>query len=316
MNVEMDLSALTTPLSWFIVELISVVLVLYVLSDITRKYKGNDIIVRIGEFLGFMLLVASYENIGHGANVYQYSQDRILMFGAVPLSIIFIEGVVLYAGFRFTDKMDMPWWTKGLIVGLFALFQDLTIDPSAVFDLQNVGGNMEGRWNWTQDYEGKVLFGIPFFNFSGWFLQNFYYTSFILIGRRIYENNDKSIRVAIAYIMISVVSCFLLIVTLNNVLLFMWPIFPQYTKVAEIIMLTTIVTISLVMFFKYFKIKEAFSIKNDKIIWLIPVVLHAYDILAALIIGIEIAYIPSILFAIPHGIFLWYIFKKSKVVSA
>lgn len=311
--MNIDLSLLITPPSWLIVEVISIVLLVYVLADITRVYDKANQIVRIGEFLGFMLLVASYENIGHGASIYLYSQDRILMFGGVPLAIIIIEGAILYAGFRFIDKMDMPLWTKGFIVGMFALVQDLTMDPSAVFDLHEVNGIMEGRWNWTQSYEGKLLFGIPFFNFTGWFMQNLYYTTFILLGREYYKRAGKTTKAAITYIFTSIILSFILILTLNNFTLFMWPVVPLYTKSAEIIMLSLTIIIAVIIIFKYFKIKTAFDWKNDKIIWLVPLILHAYDILAAFILGIEQAYIPSILFMIPHLIFIIYVFKTKSV---
>ncbi|GKT36150.1 Bisanhydrobacterioruberin hydratase CruF-like protein [Aduncisulcus paluster] len=309
---EIDLSWFITPLSWLSVEVLSIVLLFYVISDAITQFKKSHAIMRIGEFFAFMLYAGLYENVGVGANIYYYSLNRFIMFGRVPLSVLIIEAAVFYSLMRLAEKTKMPLWSKPFLVGLGGLLSDLTIDPSSVFDLHLVNGVMEGRWNWTTHYD-NLFFGIPFFNFTGWFTMMFYFSTFVLLGREIYEKKQQKMSVGVAYILISVLlSLVVLVSPINTFLLFMQPIFPQNTRIAEITMLLIISTISTLISWKFFSLSTPLSFSKDRIIWLIPIVLHIYDILAAFLVKIRIAYIPSLLFGIPHSLLLWWMFRRNQ----
>ena len=305
----LDLSALTTPLSWFIVELLSVLLLLWCMADAIRSFTGNTRLVRIAEIFGFIAYSGIYENVGVAANIYYYSLDRIVLFGKVPLAILIIEAVIFYVGMRTAEKLRMPIWAAPFLVGLLAMAQDLTIDPSACFDFHEVNGRMEGRWNWTMNYE-HGLFGIPFANFSGWFTMMFYFAATLLVGRRWFERKNQSTGIATAYILLSILGSLLLIVSpLNRFLLMLNPFDPWDRRTNEIVILLINVIAAIAICWRYVKAKGAFSLREDRVIWLVPVTLHTYDILAAYILHIKIAYIPSILFAIPHLALLAYLFR-------
>tara|TARA_B100000780_G_scaffold265869_1_gene221640 strand:- start:854 stop:1141 length:288 start_codon:yes stop_codon:yes gene_type:complete len=81
--MDIDLSAFITPFSWLIVEIISVGLLIYVVSDAINHFKSNKI-ARLGEFFAFMLYAGLYENLGVGVDAYYYSLDRFMMFGTMP----------------------------------------------------------------------------------------------------------------------------------------------------------------------------------------------------------------------------------------
>lgn len=310
MIAGLDLSALTTPLSWLIVELLSVVLLFWCMADAIRSYQGNTRIVRIGEIFGFIAYSGIYENVGVAANIYYYSLDRIVLFGKVPLAILIIESVIFYVGMRTVEKLRMPIWAAPFLVGLLAMAQDLTIDPSACFDFHNVNGVMEGRWNWTMNY-AHGLFGIPFANFSGWFTMMFYFAALLLIGRRWYERKEQSTGIGVAYIVLSIlVSLLLMFSPINRFLLSLYPFTFWDLRTSEIVMLLLNVSVAIFISVRYLRrrVPGSFSLRDDRVIWLVPITLHAYDILAAFILQIKIAYIPSILFSIPHLMLLAYLF--------
>lgn len=305
----MDLSALITPTSWLIVELLSVVLLFWCMADAIKSFEGNTRIIRIGEFFGFVAYAGVFENVGVAANVYYYSLDRIVLFGKVPLAILLIEAAIFYVGMRTAEKLRVPLWAAPFLVGMLGMMQDLTIDPSACFDFHLVNGVMEGRWNWTMHY-ADGLFGIPFQNFSGWFTMMFYFAVMLLIGRRWYERQGQSTYVGTAYILLGIIASLILIVSpINRFLLFMNPFDLWDQRTNEIVMLVIKTIVAIIICLRYLKPKIAFNLRDDRVIWLVPVALHAYDILAAYILKIEIAYIPSILFAIPHLALLAYLFK-------
>lgn len=308
-----DLSALQTPPSWFIVELLSVVLLLWCMADAIRANEGNARIVRIGEIFGFMAYAGAYENIGVAAHIYYYSLDRIVLVGRVPLAILIIEAVIFYTAMRAAERLRMPGWAKPFFVGLFAMLQDLTIDPSACYDLHSIHGVVEGRWNWTLHYK-DTLFGIPFFNFSGWFTMMFYYAAMMLVGRRIFFRGKQKTTSGAAYVILGIALSFILIVSpLNRFLLSLEPFSPWDQRTNEIVMLVAIIMVSASISVRYLKPLASFDLKEHRVVWLVPAALHTYDVLVAYILRIEIAYVPSVVFALPHLALLTYLFHVKPV---
>ena len=171
---------------------------------------------------------------------------------------------------------------------------------------------MEGRWNWTTHYT-NMLFGIPFFNFTGWFFLMFYYTALIQWGRYLFKKSGYKNNIGIAYIIISPIAGVLLIISpINRFLLFLNPIYPLFlNRTAEIVMLSFVLIVSLVILIKYRKRSAMISVKNDAAIWVIPLILHTFDIILAFSLKITIAYIPVLLFAGIHLGYITYYFVKS-----
>ena len=153
-----------TPISWFINEVIAVVLFCIVTVHIL---KGKDPVHRLLELFFYMLTAGIFENIGVWQHIYDYSTCRIMMFGKVPIAILLVEGVILYATVELMEKVHVPGWVLPFGCGVLSSVQDMTLDPASVFDLHEIEGELEGQWNWTAHYEGGFV-DIPFFNFSGW----------------------------------------------------------------------------------------------------------------------------------------------------
>ncbi len=310
------LAYLSTPITWAIAEILAFIIFFYCVVDVLKVKDEKTRIFRVFELFGFIVYAGIFENIGVLGNTYNYSFDRLVMFGVVPLSILMFEAAIFYSALKFAEALKFPKWATPIVVGFLGVLQDLTIDPAAVFDLYIVNGVMEGRWNWTLHYDG-MLFGIPFFNFTGWFLLMFYYTTLILVGRKLFEKSGNKSSRGWAYVIISpLVGVLLIISPLTQFLLFLYPFFPLYlNRTVEIVMLSLIAGISLATIFKFRKLKrsETFSYKENKVIWVVPVILHAFDIILAFSLGITIAYVPVLLFAGIHlGYLAFYIFRKPK----
>jgi len=299
------LDYLSTPVTWAIAELLALILFFYCLADILKRDKDNLRIQRVFELIGFVVYAGIFENIGVLGNTYNYSLDRLVMVGTVPLSILLIEASIFYSALRFAEQLRFPKWTIPVIVGFLGVLQDLTIDPVAAFDLHMVAGVMEGRWNWTTHYT-NMLFGIPFFNFTGWFFLMFYYTALIQGGRYLFKKSGYKTSIGIAYIITSSIAGVLLIISpINRFLLFLNPIYPLFSnRTAEIVMLSFVLIFSIVILIKYRKRRALISVKNDAVVWVIPLILHTFDIILAFSLKITIAYIPVLLFA---GIHLGYL---------
>ncbi|MCK5735251.1 MAG: hypothetical protein KAH21_02185 [Spirochaetaceae bacterium] len=299
------LEYLSTPLTWAFTEILAIALFFYCLADILKKNEGNSRLFRVFELFGFIVYAGIFENIGVIGNIYNYSLNRLLMVGTVPLSILMLEAVIFYSALRFAEIRGIPKWAIPLMVGMLGVLQDLTIDPVAVFDLHLVEGVMEGRWNWTVNYK-DMLFGIPFFNYTGWFLLMFYYSIFIQLGRWIYEKSGQRFIAGISYVLLSPIAGVLLIVSpITRFLMFLDPLFPMFTnRSAELYMLSFAALISILIVIRFRKKSGMRSFKDDPVVWLIPIILHAYDIILAFSLQITTAYIPVLLFA---GIHLGYL---------
>lgn len=311
------LEYLLTPGTWAIAGLIAFILFFYCVADAMIINKDDTRVFRVFELLGFIVYAGLFENIGVLGNTYNYSLDRVIVIGVVPLTILMLEAAVFYSALRFAEVMKFPKWAIPFVVGVLAVLQDMTIDPVAVFDLHNVDGIMEGRWNWTSHYD-KMFFGIPFFNYTGWFLLMFYYTVLIQIGRKLHEKSNYKNIVGLAYILVSpVLGVILIISPITRFLLFLNPIFPIYTnRTAEIFMLLFVVIISIAIMFKYRKRDTIDNIRDYPVIWLIPLILHAFDIILAFTLKIKIAYIPVLLFAGIHlGYLSYYYFKTPSLLK-
>ena len=312
------LEYLSSPASWVIAEILAFILFSYCLADIIKKNDKKTRLFRVFELFGFVVYAGIFENIGVLVNTYNYSLDRLVMVGVVPLSLLMFEAAIFYAALQFAELMKYPKWVIPIVVAFLGMLQDMTIDPAAVFDLHLVNGVLEGRWNWTSHYE-DMFFGIPFFNYIGWYLLMFYYTSFVLIGRNLHEKSEYKDYVGFAYVIIIPIICVLLIVSpLTRFILFLYPIFPMFVhRTVEICMLSLVSIISLSTIIYYRKRDVIVDYKKNPVIWVIPVILHLFDIILAFTLGIEIAYIPVLLFAGIHlGYLAIYILKKdSKIIE-
>ncbi|WP_062530750.1 carotenoid biosynthesis protein [Demequina rhizosphaerae] len=285
-----------TPVSWFLFEVLSVVVFVATLIHATRRPAATRHVLTL---LGFVIFAATFENIGVWQHIYDYSTDRIMMIGNVPLSILFVEAVGVYCALWVAEHLRLPWWVAPFLAGLWGSIQDMTVDPSNVFDLHTIDGVASGQWNWTMSYDGG-FFGIPVFNFSGWFTMILYYCFAVALIQRLAEHKDIGWLRTGGPLVAILPSLVVLVSPINLFLLYGWPLAAQGTLVAESTMLVVNLSVAAFLVVRYAKLDRPLDLKRDWIVFAVPVVLHLWDIGLAFAAQIEIAYVPSVLFTAIH----------------
>jgi uncharacterized membrane protein len=310
------LKLLVSPFSWVIYEILAVILLICVIFDIVKKNKekkDSNLFMNLLEVFGFILYAVIFENLGVIGRTYDYSLYRFMIFGVVPLSIPIFEAVIFYSAMQFAKKLKFPTWSIPFIVSFFGMMQDFTLDPVSVADKRILGGILQARWNWSSIlHYSDNFFGIPFFNFSGWFGLMFYYTALILIGRKIYEKYNKKISIGILYVLLSaIIGVFLILSPINLFLLFAYPFSTVFgNRTAEIIMLT-IISIVIIITLIINRKRKKILLKNNFIIWIVPVSMHLLDFFVAITLNLKIVYVPVIIFSLIHlGYIGFYSFLK------
>ncbi len=304
------LDMLNTPTTWLLVEILSLFLFVICVVDAFRNNEETVRLYRVLELFGWVIYAGIFENIGVLMGLYDYSLDRLLMFGVVPLAILLLEGCIFYAAMRFAEKRHLPKWATPFVVGLLCVLQDLTMDPVAVYDLQWVGGVLEGQWNWAIHYS-DTLFGIPFYNFTSWFTMMFYYSSTLIIGRKFFEKSGYKPRNGMLYVILApLLSLGLLVFPLNSFIIFGVPLVPYFDRTAEIIGLLSVMIASVVVVIKIRKTDANPNWKEERAIWGVPLLLHLLDIIYAFALQIEVAYIPVLLFGAIHMAYLGYYLRS------
>lgn len=89
---------------------------------------------------------------------YYYAPEAIMILEVVPLSVTLAWVGIIYSVMVIGERLKLPLWQRILTTTLIALSLDWGMDPIAV-EL--------GAWTWV--FEGGAYFGVPSFNFIGWF---------------------------------------------------------------------------------------------------------------------------------------------------
>ena len=297
------------PITWIIMEVMSVIL--FAICMI-HALKSKRPLQQLLELCCFILAAGIFEHFGVLTGNYWYSQERFMMVGLLPLSILLIEAVTMYAAMVLFDYLKMPKWCIIWVVGLLSMVQDMTIDPVYVHDTYVFNGLAQGHWNWKIYYE-PTFFGIPFFNFSSWFYMTGLYAGLIEWGRHIYDKKKKE-WIGTAYPFIAAVC--LLIPLIPTALLLIKPIYSNNSTFLfwyELIAMILNFAIGAVLILKYWKKMSPVDIKKDGIIIFgIPIILHLYDIIVGFVLGITQSYIPVVIFTVLHLGYLYIVYRKSK----
>lgn len=300
-----------TPIGWFINEIIASVLFIICIVHIS---KSENSIHRMLELFCYVLTAGIFENIGVWAGIYDYSVNRLMMFGKVPFAILFIEGVIVYFVMLLMERINVPGWALPFGAGVLASIQDMTLDPSSVYDLHRFNGAMEGMCNWAKYYEGGFV-DIPFFNFSGWLTMVLFFMMCVQIGRYLYNRHQKE-WIGYAYPFISiVVTVALLASPLNQFLLYMVPFFEMNSKIPELVMLCVNYAVCIFIMLRFAKYDQAYDSKRDRLMFAMPVFLHIYALVSSIALGITEAILPIIVVSILHCAYLFFVYKKMKKVA-
>lgn len=270
------------PIDWLLQDILAILLSLFVLAFIIRREKRPVVVIL--EMFAFVFLYASvYENAAIVMGLYSYGRS-LVMIGFVPASVPLIEAGVLITSIWFLEKTPVPKWAWPLIVGLFGMLQDFSLDPLAIRQVHTVGEVTSARWNWLINpaVDANIL-RVPVFNFPGWMLIMLYGAICLLVGRWWYEKSGFRPGVGYAYPFIAMLAALLLMISpLSRFLLWLGPWF-QKGQAVEWIMLAfhLLVPMALLAYFWRGKATSRFT-QEDLPVFVFPTALHLSDIIFTL----------------------------------
>ncbi|MFW9942779.1 MAG: carotenoid biosynthesis protein [Candidatus Thorarchaeota archaeon] len=137
----------------------SVAFIVFILAFIHAMFDGKDNLVQRVLMLATLFFYGILlEYIGITSGHHYYAVEPIMILGVVPLSIPLAWVGIIYSAMIIGERLELSLWNRILTTTLLALSLDWGMDPIAV-EL--------GLWTWT--YEGGSFFGVPSYNFAGWF---------------------------------------------------------------------------------------------------------------------------------------------------
>jgi len=138
---------------------ISVGYILCILAIVHALKDASENLIQRLLFLFTLFFYGTFlEAMGIITGNYYYAAKDIMMFGIVPLSVTLAWVGIIYSSMIIGERLGLKWWQRILAITLIALSLDWGMDPIAV---------QLGAWTWI--YTEGDYFGIPGFNFIGWF---------------------------------------------------------------------------------------------------------------------------------------------------
>ncbi|MDR3298304.1 MAG: carotenoid biosynthesis protein [Candidatus Nomurabacteria bacterium] len=259
-----------------------VIILLSILTGIFIIKKEKRPIPLLLEIVCFTFLYAAiYENFATFVGWYGYGKSMLMIFN-VPLTVPLIEALFVYAGIRFGRALKIPTWTIPLLVGMFGVLADLTLDPVS---LSQVSDGI-GRWSWFIGAGDANWFGAPIYNYLGWFLLCGFAATMFMLGRFWYKKSGYNKIVGYVYPPLTALGALALIVSpLSAFILWLGPFFAKggWTEYLMLGLGFLILTILLVVWRG--RMRRKLTIKDDYIILLIFGVFYLTNIIFATIGG-------------------------------
>lgn len=296
------------PLPWLLADLLTVALsVIVVIFAVRRTRHPASVIL---ECLAFVMLYAGlFENFAVVNGWYVYGRS-LLMFGGVPLSVPLLEMDVLILGLWLLEKMKIPDWAKPLVIGLFGMLQDLSLDPYAVQQVNTVEGVTSGRWTWLLEKGATQMYSIPVYNFPGWMLIMLYGAIYLLIGRGLFKRSGYKTWVGWVYPLAAMLLALITMVTpLSQFLLWLAPLGSKGTDFEWVMFAFHLaVPMLLLLFLWRGKMTGLFIFSADWPLFLVPVLFHLADLFWIIAGGFTNVLWLALLATVVHGALLAWIF--------
>ncbi len=196
------------------------------------------------------------------------------------------------------------------------MLQDFSLDPLSIRQVYDIGERVSGRWNWLIQTTDPSILNIPVFNFPGWMLIMLYSASCLLLGRWWYRKSGYNRSVGTIYPFITMIAALLLMISpISSFLLWLEPIFEKASYAEWIMLGFHLVFPTLLLIFLWRgRMKEKYT-REDLPIFIIPAVLHLYDIVFSLMGGFTEILWLVILASVIHAILLALFFIRSQRVS-
>nr|CRH05452.1 Protein of unknown function. Putative secreted hydrolase-like protein [Candidatus Magnetococcus massalia] len=122
-----------------------------------------------GVLMGF---ITEYQQTTAKVPLYYYTEALVWLPGKVPLGIVLSWGSIFFTLITVLKQLRITPWVAPLLAGLIATPLDLVIDPAFV---------SLGFWVWNNP---SGWFGIPWFNYMGWFVLSSGFIGFTLWAQK------------------------------------------------------------------------------------------------------------------------------------
>lgn len=168
------------PVSWpyLIIEGGEYILTALVLRHAWRKAPYLFMIVLSAILFGFLVEYLAVTNAEHP---YHYNYFIIKLPGPIPLEICLGWGIIFYSVMLTAEWVGLPWRIRPIFCGLLAVGIDFALDPIMV---------AMNFWTWALPPQ---WFGIPWGNFTGWFVVVITFTFMHILGYRWFPPGSKGL---------------------------------------------------------------------------------------------------------------------------
>jgi hypothetical protein len=297
--------------SWIIQDLVILILgIMTVIFIIKKEERPIPILLEIVCFI--FLYAGIYENLAMVVGWYGFGRSIVMVFN-VPITVPLIEILFVYAGIRFGQSLKIPTWTIPILVGMFGVMADLTLDPLALSQVAVTSEGTIGRWSWYIGNNDVNFFGAPVYNYVGWLLLCGYSSVVILLGRHWHKKSGYKTIIGYIYPPLALLAGLIIMVSpLSAFLLWIGPFFAKGGWTEYIMFVLGFLFLIGITIYWRGKMLRKLSIQNDYIILVIFGIFYLSNIIFS-IIGQQWS---ILLFSLPFmavnmGILFWGFTRKN-----
>jgi len=303
-------SVLTFVPVWAIQDILVFIAALLVVFYIVKK-EERPIPVLL-EFFCFVFLYASvYENLATWMGLYGYGKSVVMVMN-VPLSVPVYEFLIVYATLKLLGTTKMPGWCKPVVVGVFGMLADFSLDPVSIKQVFTAAGATIGRWTWYPGASDVQIYGEPVYNFTGWVLLCGYAAAFLVLGRWWFKKSGYKPLVGYLYPPLMMLAALGVMVSpVSQFLLWLGPIYAKGSN-AEWVMMGFFFLTTAVIFAAVWRgrMRSSLSLREDWPLFLPLVGFHFVNILFGIIGGYwQVLWLAVIAFVVQTGAVLCIYFR-------
>ncbi|GEM_PF-3100794 len=316
--LDLSIMEFFTPVSWIFLDLVVIALLFYLMSYVIKNEKHSVFII-ISIFT-FITYTGISENLGGILRMHPYSPYRLLRIGKVALTIPILEAILFFSAFLLVKNLIFPkWlsWTKPFIIGFVGSFPDYIIDIVMNADTYVFDGLAHAQWNWhwptnlQQVYENS-FYGVPYFNYSGWYFFITYFAISFMVGAAIYKKTNYNSKVAhLLPIVFPFTSLYMMQLPTGAFALF-GNVSTNYSMSNEFRMLAIWTVLAIIILVIGRKVKDNFDYRKHLPIFIIPLVIELSYIFVAVFRGFYYLLPACLIVLVIHGAFLGNIVRQSK----
>jgi len=301
---------------WVIQDIIVfIAAVLVGLYIVKKESKPGPVLL---EFFCFIFLYAAvYENLATLIGLYGYGKSLVMIFN-VPLSVPVFEYLIVYSSLKLFETMRIPAWCKPLLVGLFGMLADFSLDPVAVKQVFSTIEATIGRWSWFPGPSAVQIYGEPVYNFTGWMLLCGYAAALLMLGRWWYKKSGYKPLVGYLYPVLTMAAGLLVMVSpLSQILLWLYPLSGK-GGITEWIMLGVFLLLPAVLLAVFWRgrMKGRLYLKADFPVFIPLIGFHAVNVVFCLIGGYwQVLWLILLAFAVHSAIVMLIYFKGKRALS-